>query len=385
MTSSPTSTVASSELYPTSEPVEHEVGSQDAQSLIRRRDRPPPSASDIQALELKLAAGPEVTPKDPDEPQGPKAAGSDEVVATSGSVTDSSETSDRDFIRTSQKRKRDDDIEYPPFVQAGPVSAVRMEPLPYPNGTTSVPSMNHTSGNADTRPFEDEWSSKTRSRSNDVTLEPLTRVENSSHLSDLPMGIWQHIFCFVPPVFLGRLLRVNRAFNAYLTAGDANQQYSKPTYSGVLKALDPNAVWAASRQRFCPGLPKPIRGLLELDMWRLLRGGDCQLCGAIKDSSSFSNFENPWELGPGETGVRVVWPWGVRLCGQCMLNHSEKVMDLSFEKLVCALRSLIFGRRLTYYFRLIRVCCLGFLSPSFHHQTIMLLVLPSALPQHRPH
>ncbi|KAL9595283.1 MAG: hypothetical protein Q9219_006536 [cf. Caloplaca sp. 3 TL-2023] len=112
--------------------------------------------------------------------------------------------------------------------------------------------------------------------------------------------LWHHVFRFVPPVFLGRLLRVNRAFLSYLTC---NPNRPKPavdrSYTG-LRPLDADTIWAASRKRFAPGLPKPLRGLQELDMWRLLRGRNCQLCGMTKNSGAVSGVENPWETGPGE-------------------------------------------------------------------------------------
>lgn len=330
MTSSPASTVASSELYPTSEPAEQEAQMERTQSPFGPRHRPSRSDPEIQEPENRFSAGPGIGSKDLNEPQWPKAARSDEANTILGSNTDSSETSSRDFIRTSHKRKRDVDTEYPRSSFHGePAFTDRVESLPCPNRIASVPSMSYSCGENDIGGSRDEWSGKKRVRSDDVAYGPTARVQYSSQLCDLPIAIWQHIFCFVPPVFLGRLLRVNRAFNTCLTAGDANQQYSKPSHSGETRTLNPDTIWAASRKRFCPGLPKPIRGLLELEMWRLLRGRHCQLCGEIKDSSSVINSESPWELGPGETGVRVVWPWGVRLCGQCVQNHSEKVVILT--------------------------------------------------------
>lgn len=329
MTSSPASTVASSELYPTSEPAEQDAQMERMRSPFGSSHRPSPSDLETEEPERRLSAGPGLGSTDLDGPQRPKAAGSDGANPILGSITDSSETSNGDFIRTGHKRKRDADTEYPrSSVHGEPAFTNLEEPLPYQTRIASVPPLNPSRGSNDFGVSRDERSSNKRVRSDDVAYGPTARVQQSSQLYNLPIAIWQRIFCFVPPVFLGRLLRVNRAFNACLTAGDANQQYPKPSHTGDLGTLNPDTIWAASRKLFCPGLPKPIRGLLELDMWRLLRGRHCQLCGEVKDPSSVTSPEGHGEFGPGETGVRVVWPWSVRLCGQCVQSHSEKVVIL---------------------------------------------------------
>ncbi len=174
-----------------------------------------------------------------------------------------------------------------------------------------------------------DWSSKKRSKPNESSQGPLSRRGNPSQSLILPAELWQHIFCFVPPVFLGRLLRVNRAFHAYLTPRKANEQDPKPSLPRIVQPLYPEAIWAASRRRFCPGLPKPIRGIHALDMWRLLRGRDCQVCGETKESNLTLNPENPWESGPGECGIRVIWPFALRCCGRCIPKISEKVQFLT--------------------------------------------------------
>lgn len=327
MTSSRASTVSSSELYPTSELAEQEALTDATQTQFGRGDRPPRSAVDSQESKFAFSAGPGLGSEDLSEPQRPKAAESDEARAASGSITGFSETSNEDFVRTCHKRKRDGNIEHPASIQAGLVGTDLEVPLPYPNRAASVQPRSYTSNNNDIGAPTDERPSSKRTKSDDFALRSIASF-NNSQVSNLPIGIWQHVFCFVPPVFLGRLLRVNRAFNHCLTTGNPNQQLSKPSVPGVVKSLSSEAVWAASRKRFCPGLPKPIRGLRELDMWRLLRGRHCQLCGGNKDSDPDFSSDSPWELGPGATRVRVVWPWGVRLCGPCVQTHSEKVMIL---------------------------------------------------------
>ena len=152
-----------------------------------------------------------------------------------------------------------------------------------------------------------------------------------SHLplgpSELPAEIWQHIFNFVPPVSLGRLLRVNCAFNRYLSPRKAGEHPFQGPVQGVVRPVDPEVIWAASRKRFCPGLPKPMRDTPELVMWRLLRGNNCQICREAKVPRAKNTQTNPWEAGPGDDGVRVIWPFGIRCCGKCLQEQSEKVFD----------------------------------------------------------
>lgn len=375
MASSPASTGASSELYPNSEPAGQEVQMERMRFSLGPTHRSLRSDPEIQETDRNFYAGPGPGSKDldePDEPQRPRLAGMDAANPILGSLMDSAENSGENVIRTGHKRKRDADAEYPRSSGHGePAFTNIADSLPYPTRIADAPSMSYSRGDNDIGLARDEWSSKKRVRSDDVAHGPTARVQCSSRLPDLPIAIWQRIFCFVPPVFLGRLLRVNRAFNTCLTAGDANQQYPKPSHPGGSRTLHPDTIWAASRKRFCPGLPKPIRGLLELEMWRLLRGHHCQVCGEAKDPSSVISSESPWELGPGETGVRVVWPWGVRLCGQCVLGHSEKVGNPSLKQLmIYTSNHLIFDRRSIYYSHLIQAYCQGFLLLLSLHRII---------------
>ncbi|KAL8766723.1 MAG: hypothetical protein Q9209_006592 [Squamulea sp. 1 TL-2023] len=116
------------------------------------------------------------------------------------------------------------------------------------------------------------------------SLPPTKAVSAGSHKlpATLPAELWHHVFRFVPPVFLGRLLRVNKAFHSYLTPETTQSKQMEVSFHGCVRPLDAESIWAASRKRFAPGLPKPLRDLNELDMWRLLRGRACQLCGQCK-------------------------------------------------------------------------------------------------------
>lgn len=171
--------------------------------------------------------------------------------------------------------------------------------------------------------------------------QPLTRPGRSpdqsprallapSDKSNLPGEIWQHVFTFVPPASLGRLLRVHSAFNTLLnpSKGAFKGDSSERTTPRGLKIQSPNSVWSASRKLYCPGMPRPLSSLTELSMWRLVRGRNCQFCGKAGSSIPPTFATSPWEAGPGEKDVRIVWPFGVRSCGLCLKDRIEKVCGL---------------------------------------------------------
>ena len=151
--------------------------------------------------------------------------------------------------------------------------------------------------------------------------------------STLLAALWQHIFCFVPPVSLGRALSVNRAFNTYLTPGRSEGD-PLPLPDSIVQPLQADTVWLFSRRRFCSGIPRPIHGLTELDMWKLLKGRDCQICSIVRDDATpIIDPQDPWESGPGDTRIKVVWPFGLRCCGQCLRENSQKVPDCQLTSL----------------------------------------------------
>lgn len=153
-----------------------------------------------------------------------------------------------------------------------------------------------------------------------------TEADLSCKSSTLPAVLWQHILCYVPPVFLGRMLCVNHAFNTYLTPSK-NEETPSPLPNSILQPLKPETIWAISRRRFCSGIPRPTHGLNELEMWRLLMGNGCQICEQVKVDNPVANPQDPWESGPGDTGVRIIWPFGLRCCGRCLQENTQKVPD----------------------------------------------------------
>ncbi|KAM5477155.1 hypothetical protein MauCBS54593_000426 [Microsporum audouinii] len=146
--------------------------------------------------------------------------------------------------------------------------------------------------------------------------------------SKLPREIWQHIFTFLPPVSLGRVLQVNRSFKALLTTGQSELPSGRAT-PGSLKYVNPVHIWSTSRKSFHSGMPRPLSPLSEMDMWKLIRGTSCQFCN--KAGSTPSPETSPFESGPGENGVRIIWPLAVRSCGECLRSNCETEMDLLFS------------------------------------------------------
>ena len=150
--------------------------------------------------------------------------------------------------------------------------------------------------------------------------------------SALPAALWQQILCYLHPVFLGRMLSVNRAFNTLLTHGP-NEQDSMPLSGTITQSLTAEAIWAVSRTRFCPGMPRSIHGLKELQMWKILKGNNCQVCGKGRINIPVANPLDPWGSGPGSTGVRIVWPFGLRCCGPCLQEKTQKVPNCRHHSL----------------------------------------------------
>lgn len=148
-----------------------------------------------------------------------------------------------------------------------------------------------------------------------------------SDRSMLPGELWHHIFTFTSPRTLGRLLRVNKIFRAYLDP-------TSPASSSVIASLShsqvplrqPEVIWQTSRRLFRPWMPNPLEGMSELDMWKLSCNFKCNFCDK-RQSSVSSVTPDQWHSGPGETEVRPIWAFAVRACGSCLQIQSIKVDD----------------------------------------------------------
>ena len=219
----------------------------------------------------------------------------------------------------SHKRKRDQDPDLNRFVQ-NKIHSPKFSAL-----IDSQDSADRASSSRQAGMLKGPPSGLKRPRANGYGIE--TGGDIPCQPSTLLAAVWQHIFCFVPPVSLGRILSVNRAFNTYLTPGRIEEDpLGLP--DSIIQPLQADTIWLFSRRRFCSGVPRPIHGLTELDMWKLLKGRNCQICNNVRDDATpMVDPQDPWESGPGDTRVRVVWPFGLRCCGRCLQENSQKVTD----------------------------------------------------------
>jgi F-box domain len=167
------------------------------------------------------------------------------------------------------------------------------------------------------------------SPASDLTIaQPAARAKVPSKLSELPPELLQHIFTFLPPLFLGRLLRVSRVINTLLDPNKVLPQVHRGP-QGCLSLLDQDHVWSVSRKRFIPGLPRPLSSVSELELWRLLLGSSCQFCGK-RTTLDPPSAVSPWNSGPGTESVRIIWPFAVRSCGSCLSARLVKVMGSQY-------------------------------------------------------
>lgn len=136
-----------------------------------------------------------------------------------------------------------------------------------------------------------------------------------------PPELWQLVFFQLSPAMLSRCLRVCKNFNFYLTHFKAANPSGKKdtTRAGV---QDSEAIWIYSRRMTYPTMPRPLFDFSELRMLQLIGGSTCQSCGRPHVKPPATNVFN---AGPGETGVRVIWPFRLRLCGTCFSNESLNV------------------------------------------------------------
>ena len=314
---SPASTSSSSDLYSHSEPVVKEVRSHPVHNGLspRQTSQPVPEDSMSESVESRRS----------NTPQSIKGDREESLSTSTGGSTFIATVPNGHFPATHQKRKWDHNPVPGDYGKDQSHHFPQDHTGSQPDNANSSDSLQRNVPVDDTEVPTYDWSRNKRSKTGEHSSLPTGLPETLSLSSIVPAELWQYICCFVPPVFLGRLLRVNRAFNTCLTLENAYENHSGPALHSIVKSMSPQSIWAASRKRFCPGLPKPLRGLQELDMWRLLRGRNCQMCGETMVPSSNYSAESPWESGPGEKGVRIIWPFGIRSCSQCLLVGSEKV------------------------------------------------------------
>lgn len=148
-----------------------------------------------------------------------------------------------------------------------------------------------------------------------------------SDRSLLPAEIWQHVFTFASPRTLGRLLRVNKIFRAYLDPQSPASASAIASLSrSVVPLRQPEVIWQSSRRLFRPWMPNPLNEMTELGMWKLSCNFVCDFCDK-RQSTVPSVSPDQWHSGPGEAGVRPIWAFAIRACGPCLQLRTVKVDD----------------------------------------------------------
>ncbi|KAL8730608.1 MAG: hypothetical protein Q9166_003921 [cf. Caloplaca sp. 2 TL-2023] len=277
MAYSPASTASSSDLYAPSGPSEEQGSGQPIDHELPRDQR-------ATSLHRTPAPSTQSSPKPGTIRYGRTQSGNDgSEGGCSGRQADT---------HSKRKREEDSDTSYAIIAEAGNPEPHSRDGHGAGYSPTNLPD--------DARKPSGTYSGPKRIRVNGLPPTETSPAVSRPRPANLPAELWHHVFRFVPPVFLGRLLRVNHAFHSYLTSGASESQSLGSSFPSAVCPLDADSIWAASRKRFAPGLPKPLRDLKELDMWRLLRGKACQICGQVKDPGAVSADVNPWESGPGD-------------------------------------------------------------------------------------
>jgi hypothetical protein len=136
-----------------------------------------------------------------------------------------------------------------------------------------------------------------------------------------PPELWQQVFTYLSPAMLSRCLRVCKSFKYCLTQLKA-APIPRKRNAPLARVLESEGLWTQARKHAYPTMPRPLVGFSELRMLQLIGGAPCQSCGKPPVRSAITNVFN---AGPGESGVRVIWPFHVRLCGNCFINESLTV------------------------------------------------------------
>jgi hypothetical protein len=159
---------------------------------------------------------------------------------------------------------------------------------------------------------------------NNASSERNNDLGQSTEATTLPPEILQHIFSFVDPISLARLLLVNKLFNNLVDPTKSLPVASSS--AGSLHLRPQNDLWAVSRRAFFPGHPRPMEDMTEIAMWSLIRGVSCQFCGNTPKDKIPLVATSAWNAGPGPDGVRIIWPFRCRCCGPCLESRIVKVL-----------------------------------------------------------
>lgn len=144
---------------------------------------------------------------------------------------------------------------------------------------------------------------------------------------DLPAEIWQHVLSYLNPPELGRAMRISKSVLRCLDGSIPAKQCSVNSTT-ALRTVDSEVVWASwriSHPEEAGNMPKPLDGHTERDMWRLIRGMKCDVCEKRDTEPRKPISPDRWHGGPTMSTTRAVWSFALRMCGECLYRHCEKV------------------------------------------------------------
>lgn len=145
-----------------------------------------------------------------------------------------------------------------------------------------------------------------------------------SNRSHLPGEMWQFVFTYLPPSSLGCLMSVNKVFHTLLSPKSVLPG-PRLAPDRPLRLIDQEHIWSLSRRAFFPGMPRPPSYRSEMESWKLIRAKSCEFCRKTNISTVPPVSTSPWAAGPGNEYVRVIWPFGIRSCGNCLRGRLRKV------------------------------------------------------------
>ncbi|KAK1072091.1 hypothetical protein LTR74_002921 [Friedmanniomyces endolithicus] len=194
-----------------------------------------------------------------------------------------------------------------------------------------------------------------------LSLTPSPVIQTVSPAERLPTELWQHIFLRLSPATLSRCLRVSKTFQTYLTQTKARPVAKKDQKK--VRILDSGVIWTEARKNHFMNMPRPLSDHTEWSMLQLIGGSTCQFCRRPPVPAPATS---PFNSGPGPDGVRIIWPFGVRACGQCWERNTLKDVEI----LVSPAAALRFG--LAYAFR----------TPDLHFVPEVQRQQPGGIPSH---
>ena len=151
-----------------------------------------------------------------------------------------------------------------------------------------------------------------------------THLNRKSSIESLPSSLTKCVLSHLDPVSLTNLIGTNRHFRSLLderySTQEADQQHE-------LDASSTDVVWANSRRRHIPTMPKPQTGLSERAQISLAFGHNCQFCGRSQPIPDFDISETRQTIS-AQWKVQIIWPFHIRACTDCLAVRTCKVWSV---------------------------------------------------------